>query len=217
MSENAITYYPSLLHFRLNTVSSFNLLSYGFKLSHHCGYLPLNPIQFLYLSLKAWHPPDIGGTMWSQELRSRWTTLTFSGSLYTPVYSSCSAKGAFAPLTEQLQGDSPVNAVHAMTKRAKTSPCAGLTLFLFYTHGPKDAERVSSLFKITQSLARLTWTPDRLYSDRFCPTFQIAETFLDLHSFLSAYCMYSSSSQPQLLSSLINVPFITLSESFIKF
>ena len=42
-------YYPSLLHFRLNTLSAFNFSSYDVKLSHSRGYLPLNPVRLLYL------------------------------------------------------------------------------------------------------------------------------------------------------------------------
>lgn len=65
MSDNAITCYPSPLDFRLDTLGSFQLLSYGFLRSHHCGYLPPNPIQFLYLSLQVWHSPDTRRTVWS--------------------------------------------------------------------------------------------------------------------------------------------------------
>lgn len=125
MSENAITYYPSLLYFRLNTLSSFNLLSYGFKLFHPCGCLPPNPVQFLYLSLRVWRSPDMRRTAWSTKHGSQWTTLTFSGLPYTPVDSSCVPKEYLLHLLSIYSVTGTVSALHAMTERLRTSLCAG--------------------------------------------------------------------------------------------
>lgn len=48
--ESTIMYYLSLLYFRLNILSSFNLLAYDCKLSHNHCYLPLESVQLRSLS-----------------------------------------------------------------------------------------------------------------------------------------------------------------------